>query len=247
VATVDASTGRITVRGSPGRFQLNEVVEWNGGANTAQIGYHLRGWDAGLGGTPQGSDFVVDDITCLIGEDVDRLVLLIPQPASSLYMLVMYGKFWDSGEGHGRMDGYFAGTAEVLFGGVGSDASGGFIDGRTELFAHKTTLMQSSVWQLSGMPILSAGSDPQQSAVQQMPFWGNIGGGQEIDHATRPTQATAHNPNRLVSSLPEFLTLPSKAYRQVGTPGSWAGNGALVLHLDAGGRCIEFNNSVLTP
>lgn len=246
VATADALTGRITVNTHDGRFAVNEIVEWNAGANTATVGWHPRGWDIISGSSTITSDFVVDDTTVLIGEDADRLIFLIPDVAPNLYRVGVFGKWWDSAEGHGRMDGTVCGSAALMFGSVGTVGAGGFIDGNGELFSHRSSTL-SSAWQLPGHPIAVA-STSTQSAIQQNNFWGNGNvGEQRIDHPSRVVLRTSEQVIRILANVPEFFSLPQETFRTVGLPGSWGGNAPVALHLNDSGQCIEFDNSVITP
>lgn len=248
VATADATNGRITVTNQDGPFSINEIITWNsGGTEQANVGWMPNRFDVFPGAHYYGSNFAVDDTTIMVGEDQDRLIIAIPNTGSDLYNLIMFGKFWDSGEGHGRMDGCFSGIPAYLFAAsVPQQNAGGFIDPDGELFGYRNTI-NGHVHQISPKMLTLAATESQTASSQEA-YWANTNIGNElVDRPTRIMVKTTLNPNRLAASLPEFFSLPAETFRNVSEPGPWAGKQVLALHLDTSGRCVEMNNNALSP
>lgn len=250
VATATPSTGRITVSSLLGRFQLNETVTWNAGANSASIGWGPPNWDVvnGMGLTI--TDYTVDDTTNLIGEDADRLILLIPDVANNRYNILAFGKWWDSAEGQGRMDGAFAGIPIYLAGNSLPDGGVGFfLDSDGVLWNYKNNICGQN-YNAIGYFVVNLAPNTQ-AAGYKIQYWGNSLSSASIQEHEQPASmvlgSTGYDMQRTPAKLPELFTLAAQSFRTVTEPGSWSGKQSIALHLDTQGRCIEYNNTVLTP
>ncbi len=94
------ATGKLTVTGGNGRYSMGEVITWSGGSAVIAYVEHmctrlLCHHDGSMDGVGSHDGY-------LIGEDADRIILLIPNV--SHYVIIGFGKWAESVEGHGLFD-----------------------------------------------------------------------------------------------------------------------------------------------
>jgi hypothetical protein len=249
VSTADSATGKIVVTGGTGRFKLEETITWPT-AKSSTIAYCPKGIDILGTRSAIASDVVIDTENVLYAEDADRLILLLPYSANSEYEMFGFGKWWDSLEGGGRLDGCFCGPPDqVLTSSTTNSYSvvsfldhNGFDYGLASTIDANLPVMKETMLAMSVNPTMAAG-------IKESIFARNNTSGARIVHAGRGMlYRSAAITVRNVAIMYEFFNLPAETWRTTATPGMGASAAPFALYIDNNtGRCIEFNSTTVTP
>lgn len=247
VATIDEATGRITVTNATGRFSVNETVEWNGGTETAIVGWAPQGFQSACAGYPT-TDFQIDSDVVIYGEDSQRLILLIPNTnaAEQHYLMFAAGQWVESLEGGGRRETAIA-TPAVNFGATGTNPQNGtgmaFVDHNGVYWGAGG---ENQAGQILRARLLT--SEVSSMALgQTVSYWGYGSNPNAIERAVRLVLRDAAFTGRKIVHTPELFFLPTEPWKTVASPGTWVNREPLALYLNDRGLCIGFDSTAITP